>query len=80
MKLFYYIFFIINIYKVELCFIQNQYKPLCSNCKFFVPYENKCKKFGEVNIVTGKYTYENANDVRSDEDKCGDYAIFYKNA
>ena len=37
---------IINIYGVEL---------------YFIPNKNKCKKFGELNIITGKYTYERLN-------------------
>ena len=78
MKFLHYILFIINIHKVQLCFIQNQYKPICGNCKFFIPNKNECKKFGDVNIITGEYTYESATSVRNDEGKCGEYAIFFK--
>ena len=78
MKILHYILFIINIHKVELYFIQNQNKPICRNCKYFIPNKNKCKKFGDVNIITGRYTYENATSVRNDENKCGEYGIFYK--
>ena len=78
MKFLHFIFFIINIYRVELYFIQNQDKPICGNCKFFIPNKNQCKKFGDLNIITGKYTYEKAKDVRNDENKCGEYAIFFK--
>jgi hypothetical protein len=78
MKILQYIFFIINIHRVELYFIQNQHKPICANCKFFIANKNECGKFGDVNIITGKYTYETATSVRNDEDKCGEYAIFFK--
>lgn len=67
-----------NIHIAEPYFIQNQDKPICNNCKFFISNKNKCKKFGDVNIITGKYSYENAKDVRNDEDKCGEYAIFFE--
>jgi hypothetical protein len=76
MKLLYYIFFIINIHKANCYFIQN--KPICANCKFFISNKNECSKFGDIDIITGKYIYETASKVRNDNDKCGEYAIFYK--
>jgi len=78
MKFLHYILLIININKVELYFIQNQNKPICGDCKYFIPNKNKCSKFGNVNIITGRYNYENATSVRTDENKCGEYGIFYK--
>jgi hypothetical protein len=78
MKILHFIFFIINIHKVELYFIQNQNKPICANCKFFISNKNQCNQFGDVDIITGKYTYEPATDVRNDVEKCGEYAIFFK--
>jgi hypothetical protein len=67
-----------TIHKVKLCFIQNQYKPICANCKFYIPNKNECSKFGDLNIITGKYNYDSATNVRNDKNKCGEYAIFYK--
>jgi hypothetical protein len=78
MKILQYIFFLINIHRVELYFIQNQNKPICANCKFFIANKNECRQFGEVDIITGKHSYELATNVRNDEDKCGEYAIFFK--
>ena len=78
MKFLHYIFFAISIHKIEPYFIQNQYNPICANCKFFISNANECSKFGHVDIITGKHTYESANSVRSDEDKCGKYAVFFK--
>jgi hypothetical protein len=78
MKILQYIFFLINIHRVELYFIQNQNKPICANCKFFIANKNECSKFGDVDIITGKYSYEHASSVRNDEDKCGEYAIFFR--
>ena len=55
--------------------------PTCSRCihyrnffSIFLPINNhfgKCSKFGEKNIITGKINYEYADDIRSDENKCG---------
>ena len=69
------LFFIIH--KTNSYFIQNQNKPICANCKFFIP-TNKCGKFGEINIVTNEYKYEDAMIVRKDDTKCGEDAIFFK--
>ena len=78
MKVLYFIFSLINIHNVEPYFIQNKNKPICANCKFFISNKNECSQFGDVNIITGKYSYEKATNVRNDEDKCGEYAIFFK--
>ena len=45
---------------------------------FFIANKETCGKFGNVDIITGKYTFDDANKVREDESKCGEYAIFYK--
>lgn len=78
MRVLYFIFSLINIHNVEPYFIQNKNKPICSNCKFFISNKNECSQFGDVNIITGEYSYEKASSVRNDEDKCGEYAIFFK--
>ena len=77
MKLLHYIIFIIKIKNVELYFIKNQNKPICANCKFYIP-TNKCSKFGEINIITNEHVYEEAIIVRNDDNKCGEDAIFFK--
>jgi len=78
MKILHYILLLINIHKVELYFIQNQNKPICGDCRYFISNKNECSKFGDVNIITGEFNYETAKSVRNDEDKCGEYGIFYK--
>jgi hypothetical protein len=78
MKLLHYIIFIIKIENVELYFIKNQNKPICANCKYFVPTNNECSKFGEINIITNEHIYEDAIIVRTDDDKCGEDAMFFK--
>jgi hypothetical protein len=78
MNILYYIFFITNIHITEPYFIQNQNQPICSNCKFFIPTNNGCKKYGKRDIITGETTYETAISVRNDDKKCGTTAIFYE--
>lgn len=67
-----------KIYNIESYFIQNQNKPICANCKFFIPNKNECSKFGTIDIVTNECNYEKALNVRKDDDKCGEDAIFFK--
>ncbi len=70
---------IILIPKVELVkILQNQNKKLCVNCRFFISNNNKCSKFGTIDIITGEHEYDKAIDVRQDEYKCGDDAIFFE--
>ena len=78
MKLLDYIIFINKIKNVELYFIKNQNKPICANCKFYIPTNNKCSKFGKINIITNDYMYDEAIIVRNDDNKCGEDAIFFK--
>lgn len=70
------LFFIIH--NVEFYFIQNQNKLICANCKFFIPNKNECSKFGDIDIVTNEYKYEDAMIIRKDDTKCGDDAVFFK--
>ena len=58
MKMLHYIIFIMNINEVKPYFIQNQDKLKCVNCKFFIPYKNECSNFGDVDIITNEYSYE----------------------
>ena len=78
MNLLQYIIFIIKIENIELYFIKNQNKPICANCKYFIPINNECSKFGEINIITNEHIYEDAIIVRTDDDKCGEDAMFFK--
>jgi|LakMenE18May11ns_1017448.scaffolds.fasta_scaffold9677393_2 hypothetical protein len=66
------------IHTTEPYFIKNQHTPKCTNCKFFIPTNNKCSKFGEVDIITNEYKYEPAINVRRDDSQCGEDAIFFK--
>ena len=78
MKIYIIYIFITAIHKVELYLLQNHNKKICANCKFFISNKNECSKFGDVDIITGKYNYEDAVIVRNDDEKCGEDAIFFK--
>ena len=73
-------------------FIRNKKLPICLNCIHFIEHKNnypydslpsdslygKCKQFGEVNIVTGTFSYEYARLCRDNDKKCGKYGSQYK--
>ena len=75
MKFLLYIFFIPLIHA---SFIQNQNKKVCANCRFFIPNKNECKQSGEMNLITGKYSYNDAIDVRKNETMCGENAVLFE--
>lgn len=66
-------------------FIRNAELPTCSSCLHFIEHTNnypydaipsdeqygRCKKFGEVNLITGVIKYDLAMNCRSNENKCG---------
>ena len=55
-------------------------KKICRECKHFVTYGNECKKFGDVDLITGIENYESARIVRGDITKCGENGtLFEKN-
>jgi len=72
-------------------YIRNQKLPICSNCVHFIEHTNKypydpfpsdslygkCKKFGEVNIVSGIVAYDFASLCRDNNNKCGKYGSQY---
>lgn len=65
-------------------FVRNTNLLICLNCIHFIehtnnyPYDSlpsdeksgKCKKFGEVNIITGSIEYDFAKNCRDDNNKC----------
>ena len=79
MQLYIIFIFITDIPNVKLLYLpQTNNKKICANCKFFISNKNECSKFGDVDVITGKYKYEPALEVRNDYDKCGEDAIFFK--
>jgi hypothetical protein len=74
-----------TVFSTQKIFIRNTELPNCFNCLHFIEYKNnypydpipcntqygKCKKFGEVNLITGVIEYDFANNCRNDVNKCG---------
>lgn len=72
-------------------FIRNMELPTCSSCVHFIEHTNnypydpipsdekygKCKKFGEVNLITGVIQYDLASNCRLNNDKCGNLGSEY---
>jgi len=64
--------------------IRNKHLPICVNCVHFIedksnyPYDplpnnkyGRCKKFGEINIISGVVEYDFAEKCRNDIKLCG---------
>jgi hypothetical protein len=72
-------------FSTEKTFIKNTELPICANCVHFIEHKNnypydplpnaaqqgRCKKFGEVNMITGLIDYDFAKYCREDLNKCG---------
>ena len=72
-------------------FIKNTKSPICSTCLHFIKHVNnypydpisddkqygRCKKFGEINLITGEIDYDFAKNSRSDNNKCGNFGSEY---
>jgi len=70
-------------------FIKNIDLPICSNCLHFIKNTNqhdpilnseqygRCKKFGEMNVITGVIEYDIAKKCRSNNIKCGNTGLEY---
>ena len=51
--------------------------PICKDCKF-LGANSQCKKFGDVDLVTGEISHTSAKYIRSDETKCGTKGIWFE--
>jgi len=51
--------------------------PICKDCKF-LGANSQCKKFGDVNLVTGEISHTSAKYIRSDETKCGVKGVWFE--
>ena len=61
--------------------------PVCKDCKFFIPFENKeqytlgrCMLFAKKNIISGEITHEFADVCRISSNKCGYNGTLYVDA
>ena len=80
------IHFLILIRKLstERLFIRNKELPICANCLHFIKYTyddpfagNRCKKFGEMDVITGAIKYDYAEVSRLGDDNCGKKGSHY---
>jgi len=83
-KLFY-LLLINRTFSSQKNFIRNTELPICSKCIHFIEHTNnypydpipsdkqygRCKKFGQVNMITGEIEYDLARDSRLNDNKCG---------
>ena len=74
-----------NKFSTGKIFIRNKGLPICSNCLHFIEHTNnypydpipsneqygRCKKFGEINMITGVIEYDLTKYCRLNDSKCG---------
>jgi hypothetical protein len=53
-------------------------KKICKDCIHFIGDNIQCRKFGDVDLVTGKVTYPAAKYIRDDSEKCGENATHFE--
>jgi hypothetical protein len=80
-----------TMFSSEIFFIRNKNLPICCNCLHFIEHTNnypydplpsdktygRCKKFGEVNMITCEIEYDLARNCRLNDNKCGHFASEY---
>ena len=73
---------------VRSLFVKNEYLPVCSSCKYYMPHPKvgKCLLFGEKNLETGEIVYLDVITCRKDETigrvsfskNCGSIGVHYE--
>ena len=80
-----------NKFSIGKIFIRNKELPICLKCIHFIEHTNnypydpipsdeqygRCKKFGEVNLITGIIEYDLAKNCRLNVSKCGKLGLEY---
>ena len=71
-------------FSTERFFIRNKELPICSNCVHYIELENDypydgstCKKFGEMDVITGVIKYDLAAVCRLGDSNCGKKGFHY---
>ena len=92
-KLIYFLMLILNTnFSTGKIFIRNTQLPICTNCVHFIEHTNnypydpipcdaqygRCKKFGEINMVTGHIEYDLAIKCRLNASRCGNDGSEYE--
>ena len=79
-------------FSTQKFFLRNIELPICTSCVHFIEHTNnypydqlpndklhgRCKKFGEIDLITGSTIYDFAKDCRNDNKKCGKTGSEYK--
>jgi len=68
------VFFILML---QVFSLKTNMKPLCRDCKFLIGDTLECKKFNNVDLVTGEITNNYAIIMRKHGD-CGEDAIYFE--
>lgn len=50
---------------------------ICKSCKFYEPTRERCKLFGNMNVVTGEIEYNFAAAERREQGECGSEAKYW---
>lgn len=80
-----------RLFSTDKFFIRNAELPICSKCVHFIEHTNnypydpfpcnkqygRCKKFGEVNLITGAIEYDLAKNCRFTDSRCGKFGLEY---
>ena len=53
-------------------------QKICRDCKFFIANNQKCGHFPNVDLVTGKKSYNYASILRNNNDDCGTEGKYFK--
>ena len=53
-------------------------KKICKDCVHFIGDSLECRKFGDIDLITGKVSYPYARTMRTDEKKCGQPATHFE--
>lgn len=51
---------------------------ICRDCKFYIPNYRECGKIPNVDLITGKISYNYASRFRDDEKQCGKEAKYFE--
>jgi len=53
-------------------------KKICRDCKFYIANNKECGRNPNVDLVTGKKSYNYASSLRNDETRCGNEAKYFE--
>lgn len=77
MKLFFFLPLAVIGLRITQKNVQNTQK-ICRDCKYFIPFDNKCRKINKTNLVTGGKIYNHAGKMRNNKDLCGKDGFFFE--